>query len=274
MEPFVISEATGTLHLDEWEKRFPSLVAGFTMRTGGSSRAPFSSMNLGLHVDDDSGDVVTNRKQMAHALGIPFDAWVSAEQVHGKNVRRVTAGGAGSASLDDVIPTTDGLHTDRSNIFLTTFYADCVPLFFIDPSNQAIGIAHAGWKGTIARIAEEMVRAFEADYGTRPQDLLAAIGPSIGDCCYEVDERIVEQVRSAATSWETTVTPQENGKYMLDLGLLNQLILRGSGLLSERITRTQYCTSCRTDLFFSHRREAGRTGRMASFIGWKEGATR
>jgi YfiH family protein len=267
-EPFVIDHEL--LHLRQWEEQFPGLVAGFTLRTGGASAPPYGTNNLGLHVGDNPEHVVGNRKQLAQRLGMPFEAWTCADQVHGNRVCQVTAGGAGRESLADVIPATDGLFTNKSGVLLTSFYADCVPLYFLDPERKAIGLAHAGWKGTVARIAEEMVSAFGREYGTAPAELLVAIGPSIGGCCYEVDERIIGRVRESATNWQAAVAPGKNGRHMLDLRRLNAEILAETGVLPERILCSDWCTSCRTDLFFSHRKEAGKTGRMASFIGWRE----
>lgn len=271
MEPFVAVDESHTIHLREWENSFPQLAAGFTLRTGGTSEEQFASMNLGLHVGDDADKVVANRGLLSQRLGMPFAAWTCADQVHGKNICRVTSAhrGSGRENLAEAIPQTDGLHTNEAGILLASFYADCVPLYFLDGQNRAIGLAHAGWKGTVARIALEMVKSFEAHYGSKPDQLLAAIGPSIRGCCYEVDERIVAEVRTCAQGWQQAVTPQANGKYLLNLAELNRLILLEAGVASERISISQWCTSCRTDMFFSHRKEAGKTGRMASFIGWK-----
>lgn len=271
-EPFVMAEDRPFLRLQDWEQRFPGLVAGFTIRTGGVSEQPYGSFNMGLHVGDDPAHVVANRQRLARQLAFPFEAWTCADQVHGNRVCQVMAGGAGRESLEDVIAATDGLFTEKEGILLASFYADCVPLFFLDPASGAIGLAHAGWKGTVGRIAEEMVKALEQQYGAKPEQLLVAIGPSIGGCCYEVDERIMQQVRSSAGDWEKCVAPSDNGRYMLDLRMLNTCILREAGVSAAQIASTDWCTSCRTDLFFSHRKEAGRagtTGRMASFIGWK-----
>ncbi|GED30636.1 peptidoglycan editing factor PgeF [Brevibacillus centrosporus] len=279
-EPFVMAGEKPLLHLQEWEKRFPGLVAGFTIRTGGVSEQPYGSFNMGLHVGDESAHVVANRQMLAEQLELPFETWTCADQVHGNRVCEVTAAGAGRESLDNVIQATDGLYTEKTEVLLASFYADCVPLFFLDPASGAIGLAHAGWKGTVGRIAEEMVKALEKQYQTKREDLLVAIGPSIGGCCYEVDERIMERVRESTSQWEGSVSPSENGRYMLDLRKLNTEILLEAGVSSTNIAATDWCTSCRTDLFFSHRKEApvaGTTGRMASFIGWKsmkgEGST-
>jgi len=272
-EPFVMVEEKPFLRLLEWESRFPGLLAGFTIRTGGESEQPYGSFNMGLHVGDDPGHVVSNRKKLATEVDMPFTAWTCADQVHGNQVCQVMAAGAGKESLDDVIKATDGLFTGQKGVLLTSFYADCVPLYFLDPASGAIGLAHAGWKGTVGRIAEEMVKSLQHHFQAKPEEMLVAIGPSIGGCCYEVDERIITQVQASAKEWEKAVTASQNDRYMLDLRQLNTSILLESGIASEQIMTTDWCTSCRTDMFFSHRKEAGTagtTGRMASFIGWKD----
>ncbi|MGN7470015.1 peptidoglycan editing factor PgeF [Brevibacillus sp. SAFN-007a] len=272
-EPFVWEEEASIMTLTDWEAHFPGLVAGFTVRLGGESEEPYGSFNLGLHVGDDPEHVVANRKKLAEQVGMPFEAWTCADQVHGNRVCQVTAKGAGKDSLEDVIAGTDGLFTREKGVLLTSFYADCVPLYFLDPASEAIGLAHAGWKGTVGRIAEEMVKALQTHYQAQPGDIRVAIGPSIGGCCYEVDERIMAQVRTSTPNWEPAVSPSAAGTYMLDLRRLNREILLEAGISRANMLVTDWCTSCRTDLFFSHRKEAGpgkMTGRMASYIGWKE----
>jgi hypothetical protein len=272
LESFVRSEHTHTLHLREWEAMYPGLCAGFTLRTGGHSRPPFSSQNHGLHVGDDPAEVVANRRLLTKRLGFPFSSWTCGDQVHGTKICRVTADrrGAGREQLQEAIPAADGLHTDLSDVLLTSFYADCVPLYFLDPKSSAVGLAHAGWKGTVGKISSEMVKAFAREYGSDPSKLLVAIGPAIGGCCYQVDGRIVIQVQAATARWSAAVVPDKvEDRYLLDLPLLNELILEEAGVAKERILRTEWCTNCRKDLFFSHRGEAGKTGRMASFIGWR-----
>ena len=272
-EPFVMVEEKPFLRLLEWESRFPGLLAGFTIRTGGESEQPYGSFNMGLHVGDDPGHVVSNRQKLAKEVDMPFTAWTCADQVHGNQVCQVMAAGAGKDSMDDVIKATDGLFTGQKGVLLTSFYADCVPLYFLDPASGAIGLAHAGWKGTVGRIAEEMVKSLQHHFHAKPEELLVAIGPSIGGCCYEVDDRIITQVQASAKEWEKAVTASQKDRYMLDLRQLNTSILLESGIASEQIMTTDWCTSCRTDMFFSHRKEAGTagtTGRMASYIGWKD----
>lgn len=269
MEPFIQEEHL--FHLKAWEEAFPGLVAGFTTRQGGSSQSPYDTLNLGLHVGDQPAHVLSNREQLARQLQFPFAGWTCAEQVHGTLVMPVTADkrGAGREQLEDALPAADGLYTAEQDTLLTSFYADCVPLFFLDPANRVIGLAHAGWKGTVGRISEKMVKALQQQYSSKPEELLVAIGPSIGGCCYEVDDRVIQHVRDASRNWQESVEPMPNDKYLLDLKTLNEHILLESGVLSKHISKSGWCTSCRTDLFFSHRREGGKTGRMASFIGWR-----
>jgi len=272
-EAFVLTEGMPLLRLLDWEERFPGLAAGFTVRSGGVSEPPYDTFNMGLHVGDQPERVVANRKRLAEWIGMPFDAWTCAEQVHGNQVCQVFSGGAGKESLDDVIAGADGLFTDKPGILLVSFYADCVPLYFLDPASRAIGLAHAGWKGTVSRIAAEMVDALARHYGSDPRELLVAMGPSIGGCCYEVDERILSQVQSCTGNWEAAVSPSPKaGRWMLDLRQLNRMILLDTDVDPANIRAADWCTSCRTDLFYSHRREAGAkgaTGRMASFLGWR-----
>jgi len=272
METFLFNEHTKTLQIAEWESRFPQLLAGFTLRMEGCSEEPYSSFNMGLHVGDREHAVIVNRRALSERIRMSFDSWTCADQVHGTKVVRVTSAerGCGKDNLQDVIKSTDGLHTNEPDILLTSFYADCVPLYFLDPVRKAVGLAHAGWKGTVGRISKEMVKAFQQEYGSREEDLLVAIGPSIGQCCYEVDERVISFVKQSVGTWQEAVTAKENGRYMLDLRKLNQLILLDAGLHPKQIASTNYCTSCRVDLFYSFRKENGKTGRMASYIGWKE----
>lgn len=272
MAAFVLSESTHTMRIGTWEHSVPGLVAGFTLRTGGTSGKPYASQNMGLHVGDDPARVTENRRQLCERIGMPFDSWTCGDQVHGNKVQRIVGAqaGAGKERQDDCIQGTDGLHTNEPGILLTSFYADCVPLFFLDAQSRAIGLAHAGWKGTVARIAKEMIDAFAQHYGSKAEELQVAIGPAIGGCCYEVDERIIEQVMKTASGWQECVNALSNGKYLLDLAELNRRVLTESGVPAANIASSSWCTSCHPELFFSHRKEGGKTGRMASFIGLKK----
>lgn len=271
MEAFVRQEEENglvTFRLVSWQQRDPKLSAGFSSRVGGVSRGRWDSLNCALHVEDDPEHVLENRRRLAAAAGFDYAAWTCAEQVHGKRVAAVRTAdrGRGRGSRDTAIPEADALITDEPGIMLVSFYADCVPIYYYDPEVRAAGLAHAGWRGTAKRIAGEAVQAMRKTYGSKPENLYAAIGPSIGPCCYEVDERVIEAMEAAGLTagW----TEQDNGRYMLNLQELNRQILIQEGILPINIEISTRCTSCHADDFFSHRRD-GPTGRMASWIGWK-----
>jgi polyphenol oxidase len=277
-EPFVIERSEGRpalFYLQPWVNRFPYLSAGFSTREGGISASPYHSLNCGLHIQDDSEAVIHNRKQIADTLHIPFEAWTCADQVHGSRVAVIDERhrGRGSVSLADAIPNTDGMVTSVKGIWLTAFFADCVPLYFIDPVLEVVGLAHAGWKGTVSDISGETVRTMVRKFGSKPEHIHAAIGPSIGSCCYEVDSNVLNEVRRILIEKgllfhaDECYTAKPDGKAMLNLREINRRLLQKEGILQSHIELTHLCTSCDTDTFFSHRKEAGRTGRMISWIG-------
>jgi polyphenol oxidase len=282
MEPFQERHAApgpSLFILQTWTDAAADLTAGITGRSGGVSSAPWSSLNCGLHVGDRQEDVIRNRECITEALGWPFDAWTSGEQVHGDAVYRVELEdrGRGRADRDSAIPDTDAVMTNVPGILLTSFYADCVPLFFHDPEHGAVALAHAGWKGTVLEIARKTVEAMSAAYGTAPSRLRGAIGPSIGSCCYEVDEPVIARVEplvqelcgASGADSSTMIESGSHGRAMLNLKEINRQIMIKAGILPTNIELTTRCTGCRRDAFFSHRLEQGRTGRMASFIGMK-----
>ncbi len=284
-EPFVRRVADNgaeVLDIAAW-KRFDYLSAGFTGRSGGVSKGYHAELNCALHVGDDPADVAENRSRVAEAAGFRFEDWTSGEQVHLAEIAVVTAADRGRGRLDreSAFPDTDGLLTNVPGILLTSFYADCVPLYFFDPVQQVVGLAHAGWKGTVAEIGRRMVEKMNEQYGSQPEDIRAAIGPCIGESRYEVDATVLDRVREVlsrdlpARSRELSDFSVDSGggKALLNLKELNRHIMIRSGIRPESIACTSWCTSSRTDLFFSHRQENGQTGRMASWIGLKEGGT-
>ncbi|BBH21204.1 laccase domain protein [Paenibacillus baekrokdamisoli] len=287
MEPFKRNDSAkmpSLFLLSEWMEHNEGLSAGFTSRLGGTSEAPWSSLNMGLHVGDDSEAVVHNRDLLAHALDWPFEAWTCGEQVHGCHVHVVTANDRGKGRLSRLtaIGDSDALVTNEKDVLLTSFYADCVPLYFFDPKKDVIGLAHAGWKGTVLEIARLTVETMQSSYGCLAGDIQAAIGPSIGVCCYEVDETVLKLVKpliqelelsqfEQRTTLSTIINPTQAGKARINLKELNRQIMIKAGILPMHIEITQWCTGCSTDVFFSHRLEGGATGRMSSWIGMKKG---
>lgn len=282
MEPFVWDQAkregASLMQLEAWEQSNVGLTAGFTTRLGGVSGGHWSSLNMGLHVGDRNEDVVTNRERLAEALGWPFAAFTCAEQVHSDKVHIVTAedAGRGRDSRQSALQDTDALVTNVRGVLLASFYADCVPLYFYDPVHEVVGLAHAGWKGTATEIACRTVETMQRAFGSDPAQLRGAIGPAIGICCYEVDGPVIDRMEALCSGFanapaiDSMIRRMQDGKAMLDLKEINRQIMIKAGILPTRIELSSWCTSCRTDLLFSHRAENGATGRMASWIGMEK----
>lgn len=229
-------------------------------------------MNLSFGRGDDEEHVMENYRRICRAADLPFEGLVASAQDHHTMVRRVGKAQAGIGIWKPKdLPSVDGLITDEPGVTLVTYYADCVPLFFLDPVHRAIGLAHAGWRGTVARIGEEMVRRMEQEFGTRPQDLIAAVGPSIGPCCYEVDQPVQRQFSQLTEIHpEECLTDKGNGKYMLNLWEVNRRILEKAGILPGHLSVTDLCTRCQHDLLISHRATGGKRGGMAALMCLKE----
>ncbi|MFC4770198.1 peptidoglycan editing factor PgeF [Effusibacillus consociatus] len=242
--------------------------AVFTTRIGGVSTGHWRGLNLGLHVGDRKEHVIANRELVSKEVNLSLDLWVCGEQVHGKRVAVIRAEnrGRGAYSYDEAIPGTDALVTNQPGIVLSTFAADCVPILLLDPVNEAIAAVHAGWKGTKSQIAKEAILTLQKEFGSDPSQLLAAIGPSIDTCCYEVDQQVYIPFIEEYPQGESFFTAKENQRWQLSLPAANRQILLEAGLLPEHVTRVGGCTACNTDTFFSHRAEKGKTGRHAGLI--------
>ncbi|MEL1134220.1 peptidoglycan editing factor PgeF [Desulfitobacterium sp. THU1] len=251
------------LTLPVWESE--GIQIGFSTRWGGISSSPYATLNLGLHVGDSPNQVEINRKLWFAEWNALSGEVALGEQVHGTKIHQVTErdAGRGSDSLDTVITGVDGLIT-VTHTALMAFFADCVPVFFYHPLLQAVGIAHAGWKGTSGKIVSEMLEMFRLRGGD-PAECWAAIGPSIGPCCYEVDEHVRMEFEKSFSK-TPFLKPGRQGHSQLDLQEANSMILREAGIPPEKIWIARECTACHTDSFFSHRREGPKTGRMAGWI--------
>lgn len=246
------------------------LVHAFSTREGGVSRPPYHALNLSLSVGDKPEAVRENRRRFFEALGVGLSSVVRVRQVHGDGVLVVDENvvkqeGFPRVLLDEGFEY-DATVTNRPGLALSIGTADCLPILLFDPRKGAIGAVHAGWRSTVKRIAEKTVKTMVKTYGTNPQDLLAAIGPGIGGCCYEVDDPVIKPLAKALPSWEAFVSSKENGRFHLDLSGVNSRILEEAGLPQEHIFPLNLCTSCRRDLFYSYRAEKPRTGRMLSLI--------
>ncbi|OLO40983.1 hypothetical protein BTR23_04880 [Alkalihalophilus pseudofirmus] len=272
-EPFIQTEHH-LLKIAEWEKNDRNLTAGFTTRIGGVGQPPYHSLNVGLHVADDDTIVLKNREHVARKLNIPIEQWVVGEQVHDAKINKVMRNdvGKGGQSQKTAIKGVDGLYTREKNILLVSLYADCVPLYFYAPKQQLIGLAHAGWKGTVSQIGSKMVEIWTNIEGINASEILVAIGPSISQTEYEVDQNVIQSVNKVLPQGEERPYQLTRpGHYLLDLKTLNEQILVRAGIPKENIIKSQYCTASNTNLFFSHRKEKGKTGRMMSYIGLKGG---
>lgn len=245
---------------------------GFSTRIGGVSEGVCSTMNLSFARGDKEEAVRENFHRMSHALGVKAEDMVFSKQTHTTNVRVVTEEDRGKGitkSLDytDV----DGLITNVPGLCLATFYADCVPLFFVDPVHRAIGLSHSGWRGTVGKIGKVTVEMMQKEYGTNPKDVIAAVGPSICQDCYEVSEDVIEQFRENfdKKDWEKLFYRKENGKYQLNLWNANEIVFAEAGIQKEHMAITNLCTCCNPDVLFSHRASQGKRGNLGAFMAIK-----
>ena len=240
----------------------------FTTRQGGVSEGIFSTLNLSFTRGDDKEAVRENYRRVAEAMGVKYENFVLSDQTHTANVRRVTREDAGNGlTREKRFFDTDGMITNEPGIVLSTFYADCVPLYLADPVHHAIGLSHSGWRGTVQRIGRATVEAMEREFGTRPEELLCAIGPSICQDCYEVGPDVAEEFQ---TFGNQVLTEKPDGKFLLDLWRANEIILREAGVRPEHMAVTNICTCCNSKYLFSHRASGGRRGNLGAFMAIKE----
>lgn len=250
--------------------KIPGIVHGFSTRIGGVSEGHLSSMNLGFSCGDDPENVRENFRRIAAAIGFYPESMVFSQQTHTTNVRKVTREDRGKG-YDRPLDYTDvdGLITNVPGLVLTTFYADCVPLYFVDPVHYAVGLSHSGWRGTVGKIGKVTVERMEEEYGSRPQELIAAIGPSICQDCYEVSEDVIEMFAQnfAPEVQKKLYYRKENGKYQLNLWEANRIVLQEAGIPAQNIHVTDICTCCNHEQLFSHRASQGKRGSLAAFLG-------
>lgn len=242
---------------------------GFSTRKGGVSTGIFSSMNLNFKRGDDPDAVMENYRRMAAALNMRVEDMVLSDQTHTTNVRVITEEDRGKGILkpqdySDV----DGMITNVPGIVLVTSYADCVPLYFVDPVRKAIGLSHSGWKGTVGHIGQKTVWKMHEVYGSEPKNIVAAIGPSICQSCYEVSDDVAEAFRANFTADEAAdiLLDKGNGKYQLDLWKANWYVLTDAGILPEHLSVTDLCTACHPNLLWSHRKTNGQRGGLSAFL--------
>ena len=246
------------------------VIHAFGTRQGGVSQAPYESLNLGMSVGDDPEAVRENRRRFFGMFGLDPALVVRVRQVHGDSICRVDAALAARRGFPQILLDEgtghDGLVTNLPELALVVTTADCQPILIHDPAHRAVAAVHAGWRGTAKGIVTRVLGVMTAAYGTRPEECLAAVGPSIRGCCYEVDAAVTEAMAAVLPGWRAHAVPTRPGHVRLDLAGVNRALLEASGVRRDRIADTGLCSSCRTDLFFSHRAEKGRTGRMMNLI--------
>ena len=240
----------------------------FTTSAGGVSAGMFSALNLSFTRGDDPEAVTENYRRVARALEVDFERIVCSDQTHTTNVRVVTETDAGKGLVRPKDYTdVDGLITDVPGLTLATFFADCVPLYFVDPVHRAIGLSHSGWRGTVARMGKATLEAMKRQYGTCPEDVICAIGPSICQDCYEVSEDVAEEFQKEFPGHEEEILIDKgNGKYQLDLWKANEIVLLEAGVRPEHLSVTDICTCCNPELLFSHRASHGKRGNLGAFL--------
>ena len=271
-----------TAHIfDEVEKETPYLEyplfqktgivkSAFSTRLGGVSEGYYSSLNLSFDRGDDPAKVSENFKRIGASMGVDVEDMVLSKQTHTTNVRVVTEEDKGKGVMRDRDYTdVDGMITNVPGICLVTSYADCVPLYFVDPVKKAIGLSHSGWRGTVGKIGKNTVQLMQENFGSKPEDLLAAVGPSVCMDCYEVSEDVIEQFKEAFEKkyWEDLFYKKENGKYQLNLWEANRIIMQEAGIREEHISMPGICTCCNPEFLFSHRASHGKRGNLGAFLG-------
>jgi hypothetical protein len=253
---------------------FSELLHGVTTRHGGVSTGPYSSLNLSFDVGDRPEKVLQNYQHVSRLLDFDLNSLVACQQVHHNTISRADESYLNRSRFlpETAIPATDGLATDVPGITLMTRYADCVPLLFFNPVAPAVAVAHAGWKGTIARIGPSMVDFLAAHFRCRADRTLVMIGPSIGPCCYYLSNSMHDRAARELPATEHCFVTGPGGQLAFDLWEANKRQLIAAGIKEKNIFSAERCTSCNADLFFSYRREAKVTGRFGVFIGLRRRA--
>ena len=236
---------------------------GFSTRLGGVSKGHCATMNISTTRGDDPEAIRENQRRIAAAIGVDPSDFTYTNQTHTTNVAVVEEKDRGGKFLD-----TDGMVTDVPGICLVTFYADCVPLFFVDPVHCAIGLSHSGWRGTVGRMGKVTLELMEQKYGTDPTQVVAAIGPSICQDCYEVSADVIGKFKEVFDEalWPKLFYEKDDGKFQLDLWRANEAVLTEAGVRKGNIAVTNVCTHCNPEILFSHRSTGMARGNLSAFL--------
>lgn len=242
----------------------------FTTRLGGYSKGCLSSLNLGIKREENREIIIKNYETICNAIGADYHHVVTSEkQIHSTEVYYAKEQDCGKGLMkENDVGEVDGFVTNKPHVLLTTFHADCTPLFFLDPKKKAIGVAHAGWRGTVNAIAQKTIEKMQQEFGTKAEDILAGIGPAIGACCFQVDRPVAEEFRKKLPFSEPwiEVDMSEEGKFKIDLKSINRQLMLLAGVKEENIFVSECCTKCDTTHFFSHRAMGEERGNMAAMM--------
>lgn len=245
---------------------------GFSTRLGGVSEGCFSSLNLSFDRGDDRAAVAENFRRMGEALGVRCEDMVLSQQTHTTNIRIVTDEDRGKGITRERDYTDiDGLITNVPGICLVTTYADCVPLYFLDPAKKVIALSHSGWRGTVGKIGKKTVELMHDNFGSDPADILAAVGPSVCQDCYEVSADVIDRFKEVfdRSVWDELFCGKPDGKYQLDLWKANEKIFLEAGIRKEHIAVTNVCTHCNSGILYSHRAMGDKRGNLCAFLALK-----
>ncbi len=260
--------STPYLYFTEFS-RIPYIKHGFSTRLGGASKGVFNSLNLSFSRGDDEECVKSNYDRLLDSLDLSNTSLVFSDQVHDIKIHQVVKDDPCITNCyEKHLTGVDGLITNVPNVTLITSYADCVPLYFVDPVHKAIGLSHSGWKGTVNKIGQKTLEAMKNAYGTKPQDVICAIGPSICFDCYEISLDVANEFKKAFSKdvADKILYKKNEEKFHLDLWLANQEILKEAKVLPQNIVNSNLCTCCNSTLLFSHRASNGQRGNLAAFL--------
>ena len=259
-------------------KAVPAVTAAVSTRCDGQSTGSFASLNMSFASGEPADTIRANRRAYLQALHIDPATIVACNQVHGIHIEAVGRESCGNGALtrETAIAACDGLMTNQSDVPLTMNFADCTPLLFVDPVHHAVAVSHGGWRGTAGDIGRVTLQQMKKKYGTQPSDVLAAIGPAIGGCCFEVGPEVIEKFRPLFTAQDMHELARcigETGKYYFDLPKANEKLLMQAGILPEHLENSHLCTYCWDDLFYSYRKaskQGQKTGRHMAVIMWHD----
>lgn len=238
----------------------------FSTRVGGVSEGSFYSLNLGYKSGDAKDNIDENFNILCKASGFDINNMVLSDQTHEAKYKIARGNDRGKGIvLDSDICGIDALITNERNVALCIFTADCVPVFLFDSTKNAIALCHAGWRGVVKEIIPKTIEAMKAEYCSEAENMFAAIGPSIGPCCFNVGQEVVMEFKNVFDDINQIVI-SEKGKIRIDLWKAVEVQLIKAGLLSENVTQSKLCTSCDNEKFYSYRREGSKTGRMVSIL--------